>query len=65
MWLEEVDPKTHESRPAEISGIWLIYAEGDEPYALLMCSRTAPLEMAISDLATIYRLATPLRPRDE
>jgi hypothetical protein len=52
--------------PVTLSGIWLIYAYGSEPYELLGTNRTAPLEVGgVSDLATLYRLAKPLQPRTE
>jgi hypothetical protein len=61
VWLEQPG-----STPVRLSGIWLIYAYGSEPYELSGTNRTAPLEVGgVSDLATLYRLAKPLQPRTE
>jgi hypothetical protein len=58
VWLEQPG-----GTPVKLSGIWLIYAYGSEPYELQMSTRTAPLEVGgVSDLASLYQLAKPLRP---
>jgi hypothetical protein len=54
-WVEDVEKRT-----IKFSGIWIVYARGDPPFALYTDSRSFPLEYGASDLAKLYRLSRPL-----
>jgi hypothetical protein len=50
-WLEEAN-----SAPTKLSGLWLVYADGDEPFELSGSGRSSPLEFGgIGDLPELYK----------
>ena len=51
--LEPPPPRGFERKDLVLSGRWLIYAEGREPYRLLMCSLTHPVEWGWPDPAEL------------
>jgi len=58
-WIEDVS-----GAEVKFSGIWLIYAFGQEPYGLSGTGRNTPLEYGgAEDLQTLYRLFVPLQSR--
>jgi hypothetical protein len=56
-WLEEFAPSSNVPKPFPISDIWLIFAYGNEPYELSMCTRSSPMNVrGAGDLEIVRKL---------
>ena len=56
-WLDSIDPATHAVRHPAFSGLWILYASGNTPYEISMCSRSTPFEYGgRAEMKTLYRL---------
>jgi hypothetical protein len=56
-WLDGIDPATHATTHPHISGLWIIYAAGQKPYQISMCSRSTPYEYGgKAEMKMLYRL---------